>query len=33
VLVVTVHDALVMLRLADKIELSTPHYEAVFANS
>ncbi|KAK3156295.1 hypothetical protein QOZ80_2AG0105310 [Eleusine coracana subsp. coracana] len=28
-----VHDALVMLRLADQIELSTPHSEAVFAVS
>uniref|UniRef100_J3LAN0 Glucan endo-1,3-beta-D-glucosidase n=1 Tax=Oryza brachyantha TaxID=4533 RepID=J3LAN0_ORYBR len=31
--VVNVHDALKMLRLADKIELTTPHSEAVFANS
>jgi hypothetical protein len=31
--VLNVHDALVMLRLADKIELSTPHSEAVFAIS
>lgn len=31
--VANVHDALVALRLADRIELSTPHSEAVFANS
>ncbi|XP_062223778.1 glucan endo-1,3-beta-glucosidase 14-like [Phragmites australis] len=31
--VFNVHEALKMLRLADKIELSTPHSEAVFANS
>ncbi|RLN07790.1 glucan endo-1,3-beta-glucosidase 14-like [Panicum miliaceum] len=31
--VVNVHDALRMLRLDRKIELSTPHSEAVFANS
>nr|CAB3446012.1 unnamed protein product [Digitaria exilis] len=31
--VVNVHDALRMLRLDAKIELSTPHSEAVFANS
>ncbi|OEL30236.1 Glucan endo-1,3-beta-glucosidase 14 [Dichanthelium oligosanthes] len=31
--VVNVHDALRMLRLDSKIELSTPHSEAVFANS
>ncbi|KAG8070388.1 hypothetical protein GUJ93_ZPchr0006g46413 [Zizania palustris] len=31
--VVNIHDALRMLRLADKIEVTTPHSEAVFANS
>ncbi|KAG8058428.1 hypothetical protein GUJ93_ZPchr0002g24359 [Zizania palustris] len=31
--VVNIHDALKMLRLADKIEVTTPHSEAVFANS
>ena len=31
--VLNVHDALRMLRLDTKIELSTPHSEAVFANS
>ncbi|XP_062218500.1 glucan endo-1,3-beta-glucosidase 14-like [Phragmites australis] len=31
--IVNVHDALKMLRLADRIEVSTPHSEAVFATS